>query len=395
MAAGLDLGSALVLNYYQPWTYGGSERFLQLAREELRIGRSQAFVYVTAAGLEDIIEQRVREPEYARLALYRLVDEDAAEPMSPYARTLTGDERVPLGSLVEILRPAYVRAHFPAEAFVGALDSEPYRRVPFVYDVMDLWDTFAACPWGDGDVERWYVRRADATINVSQLLTDYFPEARQAHLVPNGVDRLFLRRIAPGPESARPVGRPKRVLYMGSMGGTWFDWPLVRRLPRALPDHEFTFLGSAELPPEEYDEAHQRYVAECLADLRSMPNVRICPEVPHDEIAPWLRDADVGLIPFLHCDLVRAVSPLKVYEYLAAGAEVVQSGMPDIEGYPGVRTARDADEFVAHVRAADRSVLPSDEAAAVAAFAERSTWLARLREFDRVVASLTADRVYT
>lgn len=386
---GLGPGGVLVLNYYQPWTYGGAERFTQLMREELRLGRAQAFVYATAAGLEDTLERNVRDPEYARLALYELVREDAAEPRSPYARTLTGPHRLPLESLVDILRPAYVRSHFPADAFRPVLETEAYHRVPFVYDIMDLWDDFAATPWGDTDTERWYVERADAIISVSQLLVDCFPQAERSYLVPNAVDRVFLEAIRP-PGVPRPAGAPKRVLYMGSMGGNWFDWDLTRRLVRELPDCAFTFLGSSDLPPEEYDPGHQRRALGAIADLRAAPNVRFSPEVPHDQVARWLREADVGLIPFRDCDLVRAVSPLKVYEYLGAGTIVVQSGMPDIAGYPGVLTAHGHDEFVSLVRLADRESLLPSQAERIAAFARTATWRERLLDFDRVAAGLTA-----
>jgi hypothetical protein len=375
--------SALVLNYYQPWTYAGSERFTQLAREELRLGRSQAFVYWTAAGLEDVIEHNVRDPEYARLALYQFAH-GAAVPRSPYAHELTGSRPVSLEALADGLRPAYVRSHFPAEVFREALSSPAYRRIPFVYDVMDLWDDFAAAPWGDSACERWYVDRADALISVSQHLVDRFAGHPASYLVPNGVDREFLKRIRPsGPVRTR-TGR-KQVLYMGSMGGDWFDWPLVLRLVRALPDHDFTFLGSADLPPEEYDPEHQALVRRHLAEMRGLANVRFCPEVPHDEIAPWLRAAHVGLIPFRSCDLVRAVSPLKVFEYLGAGSVVVQSGVPDIEGYPGVLTAEDPDGFIASVRDADPAALSAGDAARMAAFVEEATWAARLTDVDRIV----------
>ena len=87
--------------------------------------------------------------------------------------------------------------------------------------------------------------------------------------------------------------------------------------------------------------------------------------------------------------MVRAVSPLKVFEYLGAGALVVQSGMPDIEGYPGVLTARDPDEFIALVREADPAALLPAGRARIASFAEQATWAARLTDFDRIVEKIS------
>jgi glycosyltransferase involved in cell wall biosynthesis len=380
--------NVLVLNYYQPWTYAGSERFLQLAREELRQGRDQAFVYVADAGGRDVIDRNVLLPEYSRLALYEFVPPGRARPVSPYANQLTGTADIELPALAAHLRPTYVRAHYPAADFVPVLESEVLRDVPFVYDLMDLWDEFRANPWGDSEVEAYYAKRADTMIAVSQSLVDRFAGAVPVHLVPNAVDRLFLRRIAPDKGCERLPGTPKRVLYMGGMAGCWFDWDIVRALPRRLPDHRFTLLGSAEPPPEEEDIVHLRRCQMYLAELAALPNVRVAPEVPHDELVPWLREADVGLIPFLKSDLVTAVSPLKVYEYLGAGMPVVQVGMPDIEPYPGVRTADSLDQFVELVRQSDRATLSGEEAATIARFAESNTWHAVMTRFDEITGGL-------
>jgi len=383
---GLGEGGALVLNYYQPWTYAGSERFVQLAREELRQARSQAFVYVADAGLRSVIDRNVRLPEYAKLALYEFAPPMGAIPISPHAVRLSGPSRIDLTRLVEVLAPDYVRSHFPAADFVEALDTPEFRRFPFVYDIMDLWDEFAATPWGDHATEKYYVERADVLLAVSQLLVDRFSKGAKSHLVPNAIDRRFLREIAVcDPYDLRA---PKEVLYMGSMGGSWFDWDLLRLTIEALPDHRFTLLGSARLPPEELNVSRERQAHEHMERLGAMPNVRVVPEVPHDELVPWLRRADVGLIPFLPNELVAAVSPLKVYEYLGAGAVVVQIGMPDIASFPGVRTAHSAADFVEYVRVSDRRVLSARERLAVDRFAVENTWEERLAAIDRIVSTM-------
>jgi hypothetical protein len=54
---------------------------------------------------------------------------------------------------------------------------------------------------------------------------------------------------------------------------------------------------------------------------------------------------DVGLVPFVVDDMTRAVSPLKMYEYLAAGVPVVASPLPVCVDHPLVATAADPDQF--------------------------------------------------
>ncbi|MGK8487781.1 glycosyltransferase family protein [Nocardia asiatica] len=379
---------ALQLSYYHPWVYAGSERYHQLAIEELRMGRRHAYVYVSDAGARSVVDEAVRDELYTHFALYEYASPGHAVPRSAFAAALTGPDPVSLTEVVEAFAPAYVRAPFPTEHFVEALETPAFRAIPFIYDVIDLWTEFPATPWGSDEIENYYVKRADALAMVSQELVDRFP-APSTHLIPNAVDRQFLRLIAPSPEFAqREPGAPVRVLYMGSMGGKWFDWELVHRLVAELPDHEFTFLGSQLLPPEEMRDEASRRVAVNYARLGEQSNVVLAPEVPHDRIVPWLQRMDVGLIPFRPTALTRSVSPLKVFEYLGAGAPVVQTGMPDIEHYPGVLTAQDHESFIEHVRYADRAALSPAEAAELAGFAAQNTWAQRVTHFDRIVERL-------
>ena len=378
---------ALVLNYYHPWTYGGSERFNQLAREELRRGRSQAFVYIADAGPEEDVRKEALRPGFERLALYKLAPPSSARPLSPAARELTGGGAVPLRTLVNVFQPDYVRAHFPSHDFIELLDDERVRRLPFVYDVMDLWGDFAVQPWGDGEDERWYVRRADAIVAAADLLLDKFSAAADRAFIPMGIDAHFLESLRAAGDSRGGQVR-KQVLYAGSLGGIWFDWDLVLALVRALPEHDFTFIGWMGPPPEEHDPEQSERAHARARELDGLPNARVLPAVPHGELVPWLRGADLGLIPFREIDLVTAVNPLKVFEYIGAGMPTVQIGMPSIVGYPGVRSARDHAHFIELVAANSKQAIEPPEASAMRTFADEHTWVHRVRDFDNLVARL-------
>jgi glycosyltransferase involved in cell wall biosynthesis len=383
---GTDGTSVLVMNYYQPWIYGGAERFNQILREELRQGRSAAYVFASDAGLATEIERHNTSAEYRRLALYELKGYTRAKPRSPYAVELSGSEALDLGELIRKARPRYVRSHFPSNRFIPAIELAAEAGIPLVYDVMDLWDGFTRTPWGDADTERWYLTRAQAVSAVSTLLVSRLPNTVAGHLVPNAIDGPFLRRIAP-PDGARrrPRDISKRVLHLGTVWGTWFDWEVNYRLARELPDCDFTYIGSLRPAPEERDE---RDIDSLLRELDRPDNVRVVEEVPHDDLVSWLQAADVGIIPFTRTELTAAVSPLKVFEYLGAGAVVVSSDIPDIENYPAVHIARDSDEFVKLVAIKDPLDLSVREARDMARFCEVNTWADRVRTFDEIVSNL-------
>jgi glycosyltransferase involved in cell wall biosynthesis len=304
------------------------------------------------------------------------------QAQSGLARTVAAGSDLTLTDLVDVLQPDYIRAHYPASCFRAFLETPESRRQPFLYDNMDLWDDFDATPWGSSADEAYYVARADAVASVSWLLRERFPGAASRAVIPNGIDREFLSVLRKAP---KPRRKDRRILYMGGLGGSWFDWATTHQLTQELCDCEFVFIGGTGLPPEETDPAVQARIDEHVATLASRPNVEVVPEVDHDDLVPWLSGASVGLIPFIPNDLSAAVSPLKVFEYLAVGAITVQRGMPDIASYPGVLTAETSDSFVKLVRQA--SERPPDNALerAMDAFCDVSTWRERLADIEDLV----------
>jgi glycosyltransferase involved in cell wall biosynthesis len=83
------------------------------------------------------------------------------------------------------------------------------------------------------------------------------------------------------------------------------------------------------------------------------------------------------VIPYRSTVYTRNCSPLKVYEYLAAGKAVVASGVPELDGQePDVLLVEGAEEFVAAVEAALSAESP-DAVARRRGLAEENTWDAR------------------
>ncbi len=380
------------LSYYQPWVYAGSERYTQLLAEELRQGRQQAFVYLAEAGERASLESHIRQPEFSGLALFRHTEQGLVAE-SPVAVRWTEARGLRLAELLDRLSPWYIRVHFPVREFIDVLEAPSASGHLVVYDVMDLWEEFVATPWGSDADEARLVARADALAVVTHPLAQrWSASADPIQVIPNAVDREFLGQIQRAPETLAAQGTPKRVLYMGSMGGSWFDWETLRSVVIGVPECAFVLLGSLDLPPEEHDPASARRIRALAQVIAKSPNVTFASEVSHDELAPWLRNADVGIIPFLPGALIEAVSPLKVFEYLGAGAVVVQSGMPDIEAYPGVRTAQDAEEFVRLVREHGPATMPVPELEAMAWFVRGNTWEQRVSALDAMVESVYAQR---
>ncbi|MBM3143762.1 MAG: glycosyltransferase [Chloroflexi bacterium] len=227
---------------------------------------------------------------------------------------------------------------------------------PFVvYDVLDdpsIHETSdQALPVGRRaiDYHRKLLAEADLVIASSSVLVRRLePQRPDVLLIPNGVDLAHFRPddLRAHDKQADTTGKP-RIGFHGAIA-EWFDVDLACEIARLRPDYQFEFIGPASVDTQQ---------------LRRLPNVIVRDAVAYEEIPRHIARFDVGILPF-HLDaLTQAVRPLKVLEYLAMGKPVVAAPLEEIEGWPGVLTARDPQDFAAQIdhALAIRDAISSDE----------------------------------
>jgi glycosyltransferase involved in cell wall biosynthesis len=110
--------------------------------------------------------------------------------------------------------------------------------------------------------------------------------------------------------------------------------------------------------------------------LRGEPNIAINPPLARDELIELVRSADLGLIPHVRSALTEAMSPLKLYEYLAGGLPVVASDLEPMRGVdPRVVLVPEGGDFAAATRGAlAMGHAPEQERSA---FLRANSWKAR------------------
>lgn len=201
------------------------------------------------------------------------------------------------------------------------------------------------------------------------------------HYLQHAVDTRFLRPDANFAEAQCPpdmaqIPRP-RIGFVGSLDAT-IDFPLLRQVAVDCPDLSFVLVGAA-------DEAHRPAVE----DLVSLPSVHWLGRKPWADLPGYLWNFDVALIPFAMTDFTAAGSPLKQFEYLAAGLPIVSTNLDFADALrPHIRIAERPEEFAGAVREACR------EAHDPAAIRERKrviqegyTWDHRAEELSELIAS--------
>jgi glycosyltransferase involved in cell wall biosynthesis len=179
-------------------------------------------------------------------------------------------------------------------------------------------------------LERTIVTRADRIVTVSEELKRWLlglgVEAGRVTVLANAVDPGRFEVEAERREDARRRlgvdGRPV-VAFVGTLK-PWHDPAILVRALGVLRERNVApqLLLVGDGPERERLEALAR--REGLASL-----VTFTGSVAHDEVPAYLAAADVGVATY-HPDTGRYFSPLKLFEYLAAGLPVVAAELGEI-----------------------------------------------------------------
>jgi glycosyltransferase involved in cell wall biosynthesis len=220
--------------------------------------------------------------------------------------------------------------------------------------------------------------RVDMSIVVSrELLKRKSAPNREVFLVENAVDieKYDARRKSSNvPDDLATIARP-RLGYSGLIGSR-LDLGLLRNLARARPDWSIVLIGKVD----------SRGCEEDIAALNRLTNVHFLGEKPYSEIPGYVLGFDVGLLPYRINLETRNISPLKMYEYLAAGVPVVSTDIPAVEDCKDIVDVRNnAQEFedACAFRLGEDS---SEEVGKRVAFARCNTWESRVEQLWQIIS---------
>lgn len=222
--------------------------------------------------------------------------------------------------------------------------------------------------------EERFARRADLVLASAPALAERMESlSEQVLYAPNVADTgLFATALDDGPVDASIEALPRpRLVFQGAIVATKLDLPLLVELASLRPDWSIVLVGprGAGDPGGDLSALDRALNIHCVGprDAGALPAV--------------LRGADAGLIPYAINDLTRSVFPMKVYEYLAAGLQVLATALPALEGVDGVERVSGAAELVAAVERESRLDDPQRRRQRSEAAAAHS-WETRIEEIE-------------
>ena len=249
---------------------------------------------------------------------------------------------------------------------------EQFDDAVVVYDILDDLTIYEADETGL-PAERtvahhhpFLMEGADQVIVSNPVLAErHRSERDDLILVGNGVDVARFSEPVPRPAGLSSVDGPM-IGYRGAIA-RWFDFDLLRTVAEAEPDWRFVLVGPID-----------RRVAVEVELAATLPNVEFIGERGSDEMPGYAQAFDVEAVWFVVDELTQGVTPLKVFESLAAGTPVVSTPLPACESIPGVRTAAEPSAFRDGLHAALQDTVDPEWRTQAAATANDADWSRRL-----------------
>lgn len=202
------------------------------------------------------------------------------------------------------------------------------KRVPFIFEVRDLWPEFAVAVgvlrqpiliWASERLEKFLYRRAERVVVNSPGFINHVQArgARWIELVPNGADPQMFNPHSRGDEIRQRYGLQDAfvVLYAGAHGlsndlGVVLD---AAALLKDYPQIRFVLVGDGKEKPALMREAQSR----------GLGNVLFLPPFSKREVSQVLAAADACIAILKPLEAYKTTYPNKVFDYMAAGRPVI------------------------------------------------------------------------
>ena len=211
--------------------------------------------------------------------------------------------------------------------------------------------------------EKEIVQKVDLVAVVSKLIKEQAKElgARKILYLPNGVEfEHFQLGSNELPEEYKSIPAP-RVVYVGSISD-WFDIDLIEYVGNKLPEVSFVLIGKPTID---------------TSRIACLSNVHILGPRSYNTLPQYLKNSDIGIMPFRLIDRIKSSHPNKLYQYMACNLPVVSIRWKELEDMRSpAYLASDYQEFAMLIEKA----LNEKNQNKYIEFAKANSWANRFKE---------------
>lgn len=152
----------------------------------------------------------------------------------------------------------------------------------------------------------------------------------------------------------------------------WIDFDLINSIAKKHQDWEFVFLGI------DYNGA--------AIDLANYKNIHNLGAKDYQDLPSYAKYFDCAIIPFRQGEIAKATSPVKLFEYMAAGLPTVCTrDLDECRGYNYVYMAKNDAEFEEYLKIAIKDKQNPEVRKKLLEQAEKNTWEQRAITIDNAL----------
>lgn len=205
-----------------------------------------------------------------------------------------------------------------------------------LYDCMDDYSQFPHLSQNQKSkiqsIEQDLVKRADCIFYTSQTLQDIhktrYAIESNTHVVNNAFEPIKNIGEDDAIKDYMSKIEGKKLVYIGAIA-EWFDIQLVEKTLQENKEISIVLFGPLEIK------------------LPNMERLYHFGKIPHSSIYTAMKYADALIMPFCINELILAVDPIKVYEYIYSGRQVIVPSYPEMDKFKDfVSIYKNADEFI-------------------------------------------------
>ena len=265
--------------------------------------------------------------------------------------------------------------------FISWANNESYTELydygKLIYDYIDELDVFHL--YGPELVEQHnrLMKNADLVVTTADKLYEEAISKRKCGVIlsPNAVDYPHFTKdsyVVPAEMKSILALDSPIIGYYGALA-RWFDYDLLKKLAIERPHYQVVVIGP------DYDSTMHEH------GLDKYKNIHLLGPKAYRDLPDYAHCLDVAIIPFKVNRITESTSPVKLFEYMAAGCAIVTTAMHECKKYKSVLIAKDGDDFVIKVDEAIKLKKDKKYQVQLEEDALNNTWDARV---DQMLAAL-------
>lgn len=246
-----------------------------------------------------------------------------------------------------------------------------------MYDYIDELEVFSQYNKKFEKDHLFLVKNADILlVTADRLLSNIEKIRKDIVLCPNGVDYQHFstsQKIYEIPNELIEIVNKKLIIgYHGALAD-WIDYELIKYIAFNIKNSQIILIGP------NYDNSIYK------SKILNINNINWFGPKKYEDLPKHIKYFDVAILPFKINNITKSTSPIKMFEYMAAGVPIVSVDLPEPKKYKSVLIAKNYDDFVDKIFIAKELKMDENYLKLLDKEAKENSWENRAKLIDELI----------